>query len=80
MQELQSKVETALSDKNLNYTVPYLAFDNLPTGTSDGTDLYCHTENISIDFWWHIIVTTNQLYLKCLNPPANTKIEYERKW
>ena len=80
MQELQSKVETALSDKNLNYTVPYLAFDNLPTGTSDGTDLYCHTEDISIDFWWHIIVTTNQLYLKCLNPPANTKIEYERKW
>lgn len=81
LRELQQKTENALSDSNANYAVPYLAFDDLPTGTNDvNTDLYCHTEDIAKDFWWHAIIKQKQFYIKCLNPPNGETIEYERTW
>lgn len=47
--ELLSKIETALHDNSANYNVAYLTFDDLPTGTNDDTELYCHTEDIAKD-------------------------------
>lgn len=73
-------IESHLSTNELDYSVPYLAYEDINTGDiNTNEEYYYHTESVAHDFWWHVIIKPNYFYIKCLNPPDGYSWTYEKR-